>query len=84
VTDEWTDVNTDMDDESRKLIEQMLAEEEYYYGNDSLSTATKSKPTTVKKRKEVIKDSDYDLDHDSATSSMNGKRSKKEGMNGII
>jgi aminopeptidase C len=67
--EEWTDVNTDMDDESRQLIEQMLAEEEYYYGHDSLQT--------TKKRKEVVKDSDYhvDLDH----SPTNGKRSKKEG-----
>lgn len=46
-----------MDDESRILIEQMLAEEEYYYGRDTLSTlpsATKSK--TTGKRKKRTKD----------------------------
>lgn len=41
-----------MDDESRKLIEQMLAEEEFYYG----------KETVVKKRKEPRTDSDYHVE----------------------
>ncbi|KAI8888216.1 hypothetical protein K501DRAFT_291776 [Backusella circina FSU 941] len=35
-----------MDEESRKLIEQMLAEEEFYYGSNSLSDTT---PTKKKK-----------------------------------
>ncbi|KAI8377269.1 hypothetical protein BD560DRAFT_453555 [Blakeslea trispora] len=30
-----------MDEQSRKLIEQMLAEEEYYYGTDTISTLNK-------------------------------------------
>lgn len=37
-----------MDDRSRELIEQMLAEEQYYYGNDTL--ATMSSPSKRKKQ----------------------------------
>ncbi|KAI7880683.1 hypothetical protein K492DRAFT_146901 [Lichtheimia hyalospora FSU 10163] len=40
--------HNDMDDRSRELIEQMLAEEQYYYGNDTL--ATMSSPTKRKKQ----------------------------------
>lgn len=81
MTEQWTDTTNDMDDESRKLIEQMLAEEEYYYGRDSLSAAKKeSKKESKKKRK----DADYDVDLEDyastpKSSSSSGKRSKKEG-----
>lgn len=81
MTEQWTDTTNDMDDESRKLIEQMLAEEEYYYGRDSLSAAKKeSKKESKKKRK----DADYDVDLEDyastpKSSSSGGKRSKKEG-----
>ena len=34
-------IDSDMDEQSRKLIEQMLAEEEYYYGTDTISTLNK-------------------------------------------
>lgn len=40
--------HNDMDDRSRELIEQMLAEEQYYYGNDTLSTM--SSPSKRKKQ----------------------------------
>lgn len=71
-----------MDDESRKLIEQMLAEEEYYYGKDSLSKSTSHTTSTKKKRKGVVKeDSDYHFDLDRASPSLSGiKKSKKEGL----
>ncbi|KAI9485156.1 hypothetical protein BDB00DRAFT_851327 [Zychaea mexicana] len=53
----WTaDHDPDMDEESRALIEQMLAEEQYYYGTDTISTlpntlkTTKSKTTTNKRK----------------------------------
>lgn len=81
MTEQWADTTNDMDDESRKLIEQMLAEEEYYYGRDSLSAAKKeSKKESKKKRK----DADYDVDLEDyastpKSSSSSGKRSKKEG-----
>lgn len=82
MTEQWTDTTNDMDDESRKLIEQMLAEEEYYYGRDSLSAVKKeSKKESKKKRK----DADYNVDLEEyastpkSSSGSSGKRSKKEG-----
>ncbi|GAN02561.1 histone H2A deubiquitinase MYSM1-like [Mucor ambiguus] len=75
-----TSDNLDMDDESRKLIEQMLAEEEYFYGRDTISTL-KQQSAPKKKRKSPIKDKDYDFEHDtsiSATSTFT-KKSRKEG-----
>lgn len=64
-----------MDDESRKLIEQMLAEEQYYYGTDTITSLKKKKPSTSKRKSETIKDEDYDFDQETI-----GKRSKKEGL----
>ncbi|KAI9251008.1 hypothetical protein BDA99DRAFT_522393 [Phascolomyces articulosus] len=47
----WTNNHDpDMDDESRALIEQMLAEEQYYYGTDTIATLPTTK-TTANKRK---------------------------------
>ncbi|OAD01377.1 Homeodomain-like DNA binding domain-containing transcription factor [Mucor lusitanicus CBS 277.49] len=72
--------NLDMDDESRKLIEQMLAEEEYFYGRDTISTL-KQQSAPKKKRKSPIKDQDYDFEHDTSasTTSTLAKKSRKEG-----
>ncbi|KAI7898016.1 uncharacterized protein BX663DRAFT_462573 [Cokeromyces recurvatus] len=44
--------NHDMDEESRKLIEQMLAEEEYYYGRNTITTLESAKK---RKRKALNK-----------------------------
>lgn len=51
-----------MDEESRQLIEQMLAEEEFYYGRDTISTLKKQN------KRKPIKDQDY----------ANKKKAKKE------
>ncbi|KAI8074298.1 uncharacterized protein B0P05DRAFT_157402 [Gilbertella persicaria] len=67
---EWTEpaqtVDTDMDEESRKLIEQMLAEEEYYYGTDTISALNSTKKKKRKPSQQAV---------DSQT-----KKSKKEGL----
>jgi len=70
-----------MDEESRKLIEQMLAEEEYFYGRDTISTL-KQQSAPKKKRKSPVKDTDYDFEHDTSTlaTSTSAKKSRKEGL----
>lgn len=74
-----TNTDLDMDDESRKLIEQMLAEEEFYYGRDTISTL-KKQSTTKKKRKPPTKDTDYEFDHNTSESTTTlTKKSRKEG-----
>ncbi|CAO0789748.1 unnamed protein product [Mucor circinelloides] len=75
-----TSSNIDMDEESRKLIEQMLAEEEYFYGRDTISTL-KQQSAPKKKRKSPVKDTDYDFEHDTSTfaTSTSAKKSRKEG-----
>lgn len=72
--------NLDMDDESRKLIEQMLAEEEYFYGRDTISTLKQQ--SAPKKKRKSPKDKDYDFEHDASTSTSSAfaKRSRKEGL----
>ncbi|CEP19442.1 hypothetical protein [Parasitella parasitica] len=76
--DTWTspskDADMDMDNESRKLIEQMLAEEEYFYGRDTISSLKKQQPSPAKKKRKSlnIKDTDYD-------EADVPKKSKKEG-----
>ncbi|KAL7335487.1 hypothetical protein PS15p_200952 [Mucor circinelloides] len=83
---EWTapaassSSNIDMDEESRKLIEQMLAEEEYFYGRDTISTL-KQQSAPKKKRKSPVKDTDYEFEHDTSTlaTSTSAKKSRKEG-----
>ncbi|KAL7335488.1 hypothetical protein PS15p_200952 [Mucor circinelloides] len=69
-----------MDEESRKLIEQMLAEEEYFYGRDTISTL-KQQSAPKKKRKSPVKDTDYEFEHDTSTlaTSTSAKKSRKEG-----
>ncbi|CAO3685862.1 unnamed protein product [Rhizopus stolonifer] len=54
-TDESPLVNQDMDSESRQLIEQMLAEEEFYYGKSSISKPKNTR--TIKKKKSVLSSS---------------------------
>lgn len=84
---EWTapaassSSNIDMDEESRKLIEQMLAEEEYFYGRDTISTL-KQQSAPKKKRKSPVKDTDYEFEHDTSTlaTSTSAKKSRKEGL----
>lgn len=39
-----------MDSDSRALIEQMLAEEEYYYGQNTMNTLKRQKKGTLKKK----------------------------------
>ncbi|KAL0091751.1 hypothetical protein J3Q64DRAFT_1635044 [Phycomyces blakesleeanus] len=69
----------DVDDKSRALIEQMLAEEQYYYGDDTISTLPTSQSNQRKKKgdlkgKKIAKkqksDMDFQLTDDSSLSSI--------------
>ncbi|KAI8980989.1 hypothetical protein BDB01DRAFT_794919 [Pilobolus umbonatus] len=50
-------MDKDMDEESRQLIEQMLAEEQYFYDNHSLSTMKKP----AKKKARNVVDTEYKI-----------------------
>jgi hypothetical protein len=54
----------DMDSDSRALIEQMLAEEEYYYGQNTMNTMKRPKKGTVKRKGATKKSKVDNGDHD--------------------
>ncbi|KAI9481410.1 MAG: hypothetical protein EXX96DRAFT_595226 [Benjaminiella poitrasii] len=67
-------MDDELDEESRKLIEQMLAEEEYYYGRDTLSSLN-----ATKKRKAPSNRKSSSPDHSKVT-----KKVKKEEEDGLL
>ncbi|SAL96616.1 hypothetical protein [Absidia glauca] len=76
---DWTDGTpttqyADMDSDSRALIEQMLAEEEYYYGQNTMNTMKRPKKGTVKRKgatkKSKLDNGDHDDDLGSSISSV--------------
>ncbi|KAI8088745.1 uncharacterized protein BX664DRAFT_261895, partial [Halteromyces radiatus] len=68
----------DMDSDSRALIEQMLAEEEFYYGQNTMSTMKRQKKLELtKKKKSIGKKRKVDNTERSATISSSSLPSHK-------